>query len=53
MGGRNTSEVQHAETSTHRTTWFYLIVVALSAGCGLVVEIVAGRMIAPYLGMSL
>ena len=28
-------------------------VVGLSAACGLVVEIVAGRMVAPYLGMSL
>lgn len=33
--------------------WVYLVVTALSAACGLVVEIVAGRMIAPYLGMSL
>lgn len=33
--------------------WIYLAVTALSAACGLVVEIVAGRMIAPYLGMSL
>ncbi len=31
----------------------YLVVAALSAAGGLVVEIVAGRMIAPYLGMSL
>ncbi len=53
MGGKNTSEVEYAETTTRRTTWFYLTVVALTAGCGLVVEIVAGRMIAPYLGMSL
>ena len=30
-----------------------LIIVGHSAACGLVVEIVAGRMIAPYLGMSL
>ena len=30
-----------------------LLVVGLSAACGLIVEIVAGRMIAPYLGMSL
>ncbi len=30
-----------------------LLVVGLSAACGLVVEIVAGRMVAPYLGMSL
>jgi spermidine synthase/MFS family permease len=33
--------------------WLYLTVTALSAAGGLVVEIVAGRMIAPYLGMSL
>ena len=33
--------------------WLYLITVGLTAGCGLVVEIVAGRMLAPYLGMSL
>ena len=32
---------------------FKLFVAGLSAACGLVVEIVAGRMIAPYLGMSL
>lgn len=30
-----------------------LAVVGLSAACGLVVEIVAGRLVAPYLGMSL
>jgi predicted membrane-bound spermidine synthase len=30
-----------------------LIVTALSAACGLIVEITAGRMLAPYLGMSL
>ena len=30
-----------------------LIVAAGSAACGLIVEIVAGRMVAPYLGMSL
>ena len=30
-----------------------LLVVGLSAACGLIVEIVAGRMIAPYPGMSL
>lgn len=33
--------------------FLYLVLVGLSAACGLVVEIVAGRMIAPYLGMSL
>lgn len=33
--------------------FLYLTLVGLSAACGLVVEIVAGRMIAPYLGMSL
>lgn len=31
----------------------YVVVTAISAACGLVVEIVAGRIIAPYLGMSL
>ncbi len=36
--------------STHGLS---LIIVGLSAACGLIVEIVAGRMIAPYLGMSL
>ena len=30
-----------------------LLIAGVSAACGLVVEIVAGRMIAPYLGMSL
>ncbi|MGI9522166.1 MAG: fused MFS/spermidine synthase [Hyphomicrobiaceae bacterium] len=30
-----------------------LIIAGVSAACGLIVEIVAGRMIAPYLGMSL
>ena len=30
-----------------------LLITGLSAACGLVVEIVAGRMVAPYLGMSL
>ena len=31
----------------------YLTVTALSAACGRVIEIAAGRMLAPYLGMSL
>ena len=35
------------------STWLKLLVVALASACGLIVEIVAGRMIAPYLGMSL
>ena len=30
-----------------------LTIVGLSSACGLIVEIVAGRMVAPYLGMSL
>jgi len=30
----------------------YLLTVSLTAACGLVVEIVAGRMLAPYIGMS-
>lgn len=30
-----------------------LAIVGLSSACGLIVEIVAGRMVAPYLGMSL
>jgi predicted membrane-bound spermidine synthase len=30
-----------------------LAIVGLSAACGLIVEIVAGRMVAPYMGMSL
>jgi len=39
-------------TSAARNT-LSLAVVGLSAACGLVVEIVAGRLVAPYLGMSL
>lgn len=35
------------------TIAIYLAITGLSAACGLVIEIVAGRMIAPYLGMSL
>ena len=35
------------------SAWLKLLIVALASACGLVVEIVAGRMIAPYLGMSL
>lgn len=31
----------------------YVATVAVTAACGLIVEIVAGRMLAPYLGMSL
>ena len=34
-------------------SWLKLLTVGLASACGLVVEIVAGRMIAPYLGMSL
>ncbi len=36
-----------------RRHFFHLLIAGLSAACGLVVEIVAGRMVAPYLGMSL
>jgi spermidine synthase len=39
--------------SSHRRHALNLAIVGLSAACGLVVEIVAGRMVAPYLGMSL
>jgi len=35
------------------TIGVYLLITGLSAACGLIIEIVAGRMIAPYLGMSL
>lgn len=35
------------------TIAIFLVITGLSAACGLVIEIVAGRMIAPYLGMSL
>ncbi|MGI9383085.1 MAG: fused MFS/spermidine synthase [Methyloligellaceae bacterium] len=34
-------------------TALYVVTVGATAACGLVVEIVAGRMLAPYLGMSL
>ena len=40
-------------STTGSAYWLYLTTVGLTAGCGLVVEIVAGRMLAPYLGMSL
>jgi spermidine synthase len=33
--------------------FFHLLIAGLSAACGLIVEIIAGRMVAPYLGMSL
>ena len=36
-----------------KQSWLKLLTVGLASACGLVVEIVAGRMIAPYLGMSL
>ncbi len=42
-----------APTNQNLTIAVYLIITGLSAACGLVIEIVAGRMIAPYLGMSL
>ncbi|MEQ8824576.1 MAG: fused MFS/spermidine synthase [Filomicrobium sp.] len=41
------------QSSNSLSTTLYLAITGLSAACGLVVEIVAGRMIAPYLGMSL
>ncbi|MGD9784202.1 MAG: fused MFS/spermidine synthase [Hyphomicrobiaceae bacterium] len=45
---------QDALASEHRFgTGFYLALVTLSAAMGLAVEIIAGRMIAPYVGMSL
>ena len=53
MSAKKSSNAEPAQSSARGITWFYLSVVALTAGCGLVVEIVAGRMIAPYLGMSL
>lgn len=34
-------------------TLVYLAITTLSAACGLVIEIAAGRMVAPYIGMSL
>lgn len=39
--------------NSNLTIAVYLVVTGLSAACGLIIEIVAGRMIAPYLGMSL
>ncbi len=53
MGTKKIDPGAQAPISTRRTTWLFLTIVALTAGCGLVVEIVAGRMIAPFLGMSL
>jgi len=53
MGTKKTSKAEQEQTSARGSTWLYLTIVALTAGCGLVVEIVAGRMIAPFLGMSL
>ena len=41
------------QLQTNFTIAIYLLITSLSAACGLVIEIVAGRMIAPYLGMSL
>ncbi|MGI9421782.1 MAG: fused MFS/spermidine synthase [Hyphomicrobiaceae bacterium] len=50
----------NGDNGERQTAWYMvgrhglkLLIVGLSAACGLVVEIVAGRMIAPYLGMSL
>lgn len=40
-------------TASSSAYWLYLLTVGLTAACGLIVEIVAGRMLAPYLGMSL
>ena len=40
-------------TTSSSAYWLYLLTVGLTAACGLIVEIVAGRMLAPYLGMSL
>ena len=34
-------------------TLAYIVIVGITAACGLIVEIVAGRMLAPYVGMSL
>ena len=38
---------------TKHSRALFILTVAITAACGLVVEIVAGRMLAPYLGMSL
>ena len=42
-----------AQPNASFTIAIYLVITGLSAACGLIIEIVAGRMIAPYLGMSL
>lgn len=34
-------------------TALYLVITTVSAACGLIIEIAAGRMVAPYIGMSL
>jgi predicted membrane-bound spermidine synthase len=52
MASNQEPTAQMAPNSTP-TIAIYLIITGLSAACGLVIEIVAGRMIAPYLGMSL
>ncbi len=48
-------QAPHAQTppNSRLSIAVYLVITGLSAACGLVIEIVAGRMIAPYLGMSL
>lgn len=42
-----------APVSSRATVRLYLVLATLTAAAGLAVEIIAGRMIAPYLGMSL
>jgi len=57
MNTRKNTDATTADDTTplrrNVTIAIYLLVTGLSAACGLVIEIVAGRMIAPYLGMSL
>lgn len=50
---RPTSPGPRKPAAGNLTIAIYLVITGLSAACGLVIEIVAGRIIAPYLGMSL
>jgi len=49
----NTHRSRRKSAVIRSRTTVYLIITAASAACGLIIEIAAGRMIAPYLGMSL
>jgi len=47
------TSITHQTSSVFNSYSLYIVTVLMTAACGLIIEIVAGRMLAPYLGMSI